>query len=821
VSVFRCQNERRRAAVTEHATLNGIDFLEVLDHEAPAGIDPQRTLVIRLLKPIDAISASNVALSGGERLAVGVVWAARAVDTMPDATPADMAFMASFGTEGDRVLIVRTDSFGDYSTYRLRIVTSPVDATPPPNVDPALSSVLFSFKVECPSPFDCVDDPRCPVHGASGTPIDYLVKDYDGFRRLMLDRMTASLPEWRDRNPADIGVALIELLASVADEISYAQDAVGTEAHLPTARERVSVRRHARLLDYLVGEGCNARAWIAVEVAPTGDGEILPVGTPILSRAADWTASTIVDPNDLDDLIAKERPTVFELVSPVVLQSAHNRIEMHTWSDAECCLPAGSTSATLRRAPGFALKAGDVVILEEEIGVDTGLPADADPSRRHAVVLTRVTTNIAANPMADPLDGTPIAEIEWSADDALPFPLRVSASVPADAGGRVVRPVTVVRGNVTLADHGLTVKADEPIPAEAPMAGRYRPQLARIGLTYASEVVASSASAALRVDPARARPVVELEDETGTRWQPVPDLISSDRFAANFAVEPSSDGSARLRFGDGASGRMPSGGTQFTATYRVGSGSQGNVGPEALGRVATSLGSIQLVRNPIAASGGTDPEPTAMVKLVAPSAFRTPERAVNTADYAEVTQRHAGVQKAAARMRWTGSWYTAFVAVDRAGGEPVDRAAKVEFERHLDRYRMAGRDVHVDGGRPVSLDIVLTVCPRSGVVAADLMRALVLRLGAAEIGDGTRGFFHPDNFTFGQSLYLSQIYEAVMREPGIAWMDAKRFQRWGRAPAGEIEAGVLKVGALEIVRCNNDRSFPERGRLEVIMAGGR
>ena len=34
---------------------------------------------------------------------------------------------------------------------------------------------------------------------------------------------------------------------------------------LPTAR---SVRRHARLVDYHLHEGCNARAWVCVEVKP-------------------------------------------------------------------------------------------------------------------------------------------------------------------------------------------------------------------------------------------------------------------------------------------------------------------------------------------------------------------------------------------------------------------------------------------------------------------------------------------------------------------------------------------------------------------------
>ena len=59
---------------------------------------------------------------------------------------------------------------------------------------------------------------------------------------------------------------LVEVLAYTGDYLSYYQDAVATEAYLDTARQRISVRRHARLVDYILHEGCNARAWVCVEV---------------------------------------------------------------------------------------------------------------------------------------------------------------------------------------------------------------------------------------------------------------------------------------------------------------------------------------------------------------------------------------------------------------------------------------------------------------------------------------------------------------------------------------------------------------------------
>src|SRR5262249_17480985 len=154
---------------------------------------------------------------------------------------------------------VKVDKPGDFSLYTLRIVKDPFHLDPPDGFDPQLSAVDFSFKVECPSDFDCRTKRVCPVEPLVAPEINYLAKDYASFRRLMLDRMTALMPQWRERNPADVGVALIELLAYVADHLSYQQDATATEAYLSTARRRVSVRRHARLVDYFLFDGCNAR----------------------------------------------------------------------------------------------------------------------------------------------------------------------------------------------------------------------------------------------------------------------------------------------------------------------------------------------------------------------------------------------------------------------------------------------------------------------------------------------------------------------------------------------------------------------------------
>jgi hypothetical protein len=276
---YICGNPERRAAV-EKSPLNGIDFLEVLDGKIAAHPewDPLRQLflVVRLLKAVPAVlGRENVRIDGGVRVTpVRALWALPQAKVAADpGVPAlEKAFLAArlAGEEElDHLLIVRADSSGDFSPYRLRLVATPEDPgnpQPPAGFDPRLSEVEFTFKVECASDFDCKPDTRCAPAAGDEPEISYLAKDYASFRRLMLDRLSAIAPDWRERNPADLGVALVELLAYVGDQLSYYQDAAGTEAYLGTARKRVSVRRHARLVDYFLHEGTNARAWVAFTV---------------------------------------------------------------------------------------------------------------------------------------------------------------------------------------------------------------------------------------------------------------------------------------------------------------------------------------------------------------------------------------------------------------------------------------------------------------------------------------------------------------------------------------------------------------------------
>src|SRR5215472_4798421 len=251
-----CREERRREDVRS-ASLFGLDYVEVVDEQ-------QLTLNVFFLgKAPQQIQQSNVVLTGGRRIR-DVQIKSVTVKRQPDPTL-------------DDYLEIRVNKAGDFSNYTIslvNVVNGQPTTDPMTGFDPRYYQVCFSFKASCPTDLDCKAPCTCPPPQRTQPDIDYLAKDYESFRELILDRIALIMPEWTETHVPDEGITLVELLAYAGDYLSYYQDAVATEAYLGTARQRISVRRHARLVDYQMHEGCNARAWITI--ATDSDGSLDP-----------------------------------------------------------------------------------------------------------------------------------------------------------------------------------------------------------------------------------------------------------------------------------------------------------------------------------------------------------------------------------------------------------------------------------------------------------------------------------------------------------------------------------------------------------------
>lgn len=824
--VLECLDDERRKKVRADGA-GGIDYVEVSQD--------QRTITVYFIGPAPDLVAANVRIDGGV--------------TIRDVDVVEVSGGPPEGDDQDGWADVRVDRPGDDSTYTLLLVAldDAGEATDQPlaTVDPRYAAIEFSFKASCPSDIDCDDDHSCPPTVQPEPEITYLAKDYASFRQLMLDRLSLIMPDWQERHAPDLGITLVEILAYVGDYLSYFQDAVATEAYLQTARQRISVRRHVRLVDYRMHEGCNARAWLCF--APDEDFTIDDIGqvfftTDYPDAPADCQPLTKVQ---LDRVPAGSYE-VFEPLAPSAgrldLVAAHNAISFYTWGSRQCCLPEGAVGATLKDADrSLRLKIGDVLIFEEVKGPNTGIPGDADPAHRQAVRLTRVT------PGVDALYGQPIVDIEWATEDRLRFPLCISAiGQPPECD--YIEDISVARGNVVLVDHGR--REDEPTIGPVPQGvvqqvcedeeevseateipARFRPVLKWMPLTFGQPLPPPGPVASLLdSDPTLALPEVVMigtaPDTTVTTWSPRYDLLSSGPDENVFVVEVDNDGYAHLRFGDGELGRAPESGTTFEARYRIGNGRVGNVGAESITHIVFRNEAVSgmkiCVRNPLPARGGVDPEAVADVKRTAPAASRgRRERAITAADYAELAQRNTKLQRAAATLSWTGSWYEADVDLDPIGVEVSSPALIDEVEDELEHVRRIGHDLAVFRAKYVPLDIALLVCLYSHALRAHVKAALGDLFSNGTLPNGKPAFFHPDNLTFGQPIYVSRLTAAAQAVPGVESVSVTRLERLHEGPNGEMAAGLLSVGPMEIAQMDNDPGFPDRGRISLQLRGGR
>ena len=159
--------------------------------------------------------------------------------------------------------------------------------------------------------------------------------------------------------------------------------------------------------------------------------------------------------------------------------------------------------------------------------------------------------------------------------------------------------------------------------------------------------------------------------------------------------------------------------------------------------------------------------------------------------------------------------------MDHINNEKLTPALEADLTRYIDRFRMAGHDLEFDDPVFVSLELGLHVCVADDYFRADVKRALLEVFSNRLLADGRRGLFHPDNFSFGQTVWLSPLYAAAHAVPGVASAEVTVFRRQGDLDDAALLAGKLVLGRLEIARLDNDRNFPEHGVLAIELHGGK
>ncbi|MGH8263132.1 MAG: baseplate J/gp47 family protein [Steroidobacterales bacterium] len=762
-------------------------------------------------------------LTGGTRLPAGSQFGQVQVDSVA---------AGRTNADGDLIsLRLRVRPIGDYSTYTLRVVRA--------DIDPIFSEIQFKFRPGCFN-LNCAPAWTAGTASPSQPVSDYLAKDYDSFKHVLIAAMQERVPGWRPTSEADFDQVLIDLIAADADETSDFQDRVANEGYLATARKRVSLARHARLMDYHIHQGNQATTQLAVRAS---------TGVSLLAGFGVWTT---------DEWISSD-PLVFASQDVRQCSPWLNDLALYHWDELVTALEAGSTEADLK-LPALLdpavetdadrlrdlLRSGVVshLLIEQALNPETGTVNGRDTSARQLLEL--LEGDAAAESVFDPAAGAAgewFVRVHWKPEDRLK---RCYCFLTRCDGQPLQDRVTLFHGNLVPVAHGRPHRAIFRAEGAALAGPDMKSFIATSEAEYEKTpwgtlcTLPQSPLAYRKTTPGgETQPRSSLTVEVSgfaNPWSERIDLIESEGGAEDYIVETDEYGTSRVRFGNDSNGRALPPNAVVTCTYQIGQGAIGNVGADSLtGFDAAAFPEGTTVWNPLDLVNGRDPEPHQEIVRRVPEAYRARQlRAVTLEDYVKRAQELPQVENAAARYSWTGSWRTVRLAIDPKGTTELADTTRRAIEAHLDAVRLIGEDLEIRAAQYVPLDIAMRLCADPQFWPADLDAVLQQEFSDGYTPDGRLGFFHPDLWTFGQPLYASQLIGRALAVPGVERAVSVSIRRW-HALAGATSMSItlapedlpqsfvekLDVDAFEIIEVANDPSALEQGRIHFDLVGGR
>jgi len=554
-----------------------------------------------------------------------------------------------------------------------------------------------------------------------------------------------------------------------------------------------------------------------------------------------------------------------------------NRLGLYTWSGAIPSLAAGGTTAdlTLFTAPvppavpapladqasavavQELIRSGVVthLLVQEHLNPVTGTVNGVDPRRRQRLRL--LPGNDGAEAMFDPTTGPPatatwFVRVRWRDEDTLEHPYCFTVDCP---GVGIVDNVSLFHGNLVQVHAGELREAVFKDP-QAPLHGSTESHYRRVGRwdlreddegKWGTVGILPDRPLAYRDTPPGGdvppHSTLQLEVKVPgggeDLWDEVPSLIHSDDSDENgdhFMVETDEEGFSTIRFGNGVNGKELPEDAEIHCTYQVGDGLAGNIGADRLINVdgtvqpfekleagvitATLDGAIVRVANPFDVKNGRAPEPPSAIIRRVPEAYRLRQlRAITLQDYVRRAESLPGVSRAAARYAWTGSWRTVQITIDPIGTTVLGDDTRAKVAHALNAVRLIGEDLEIRGPRFVPLEIHVSLCAGLDYWREDLAAILEQEFSDGWTPDGRMGFFHPDRWTFGQSLEASQIIGRVLEVEGVEHIISVRMRRWNGPSAFSDE--IAGVAFNEILQVVNDPDHQDTGFIDFDVQGGR
>jgi predicted phage baseplate assembly protein len=266
-----------------------------------------------------------------------------------------------------------------------------------------------------------------------------------------------------------------------------------------------------------------------------------------------------------------------------------------------------------------------------------------------------------------------------------------------------------------------------------------------------------------------------------SKWTKVQHLVDYGPSDTVYTVFLNEDNTVTVNFGDGVSGAIPTAYSEIRATYTVGGGAIGNVSVSTITTLSyiagfsegqlTALQGNVTVTNESTGIGGSDPESNDQIRVAAPAAIRSGNRAVSLGDFADISLSVSGVGKANATAEvWTS--VTVYIAPSRTALDTDPQPGLDDLGDPSAEYIRLKADVETALSDKLLIGATATVQPPTYVdVVVNLQYAILDQYTLAEVETNIKtalltGFGYL-GVNFKDTIYPQDIEFVVQQAAGV------------------------------------------------------
>ncbi|MFC5569088.1 putative baseplate assembly protein [Lysobacter yangpyeongensis] len=257
----------------------------------------------------------------------------------------------------------------------------------------------------------------------------------------------------------------------------------------------------------------------------------------------------------------------------------------------------------------------------------------------------------------------------------------------------------------------------------------------------------------------------------GQLWNEVPSLFGRGPREHVYALRQDDEQRTIVQFGDNQEGaRLSSGQDNVRLSYRKGLGVEGNV---RSGQLTTLLGrplGVKAACNPVAATGGQDPESRDEARRNAPLTMLTLGRAVSVQDYTDFARSFAGVAKACAIWLKSGPARGIHLTIAGPNGDAIvaGSATHQHLTEALRRYGDPLIPLRITSYAPVRFRIRARIKVDAAFVVEDVLKAARQRL---------HSHFAFDQRDFLQQVAIDEVMAVIQNVSGVEAVDVDELYR--------------------------------------------